>query len=109
MRHFLSLFLFVLFVSASAKNIYVSPGASGQADGSLKHPYSSILEAQLAARAKFGKEEVNIWLLDGTYYLDQPVTFSHEDGGTKRHPVYYRALHEGKAIVSGGRRLEVQW
>lgn len=109
MRHFLSLFLLVLFVSASAKDIYVSPGASGQADGSLEHPYSSFLEAQLAARDKVGKEVVNIWLLDGTYYLNQPLTFSHEDGGTKEHPVYYRALHEGKAIVSGGRELEVQW
>lgn len=109
MRLFLSLFLFVFCVDVAAMDIYVSPVATGPANGSLEHPYPSILEAQLAARTKLGKELVNIWLLDGSYYLDQPLTFSHEDGGTKQHPVYYRALNEGKAIVSGGRRLEVQW
>jgi hypothetical protein len=109
MKHISILLLLTLFLSVQAKDIYVSPEGSGKADGSSEHPFRTIEEAQLASRDFVGKEEVHIWLGNGIYYLDKPIRFTHEDGGTAQYPVYYRAIQDGKAIISGGRRLELQW
>ena len=106
--------LFILLISlctlaGKAVDIYVTPGGEGRAEGSFEHPYHSIEEAQMAARVHSGKEMVNIRLKDGIYYLEKPLIFTPEDGGTEQYPVYYRALHEGKAIISGGMQLQVEW
>lgn len=92
----------------SAADLYVSPEGSEQADGSIGRPYS-LTQVQLAAQPYLGTETVHIWLMDGVYYLDQPLVFSHGDGGTREFPVYYQALNEGKSILSGGKRLELEW
>jgi len=105
---FFILLLFPLAVPLSAVDLYVSPEGSEQADGSFGRPYK-LEQVREAASRFLGKEEVNIWLNDGMYYLDEALVFSHIDGGTREYPVYYRALHEGKAIISGGRRLDVKW
>ena len=103
-----SIFLFFFVLPLAAADLYVSPEGSEQSDGSFRRPYK-LDEARQAAWPLLGKEEVTIWLKDGIYYLDKTLVFSHEDGGTREFPVYYCALHEGKAIISGGRRLEVEW
>jgi hypothetical protein len=109
MKYSFALFLLALFLSGSAKDIYISKTGSGLAEGSLEHPFHSIEQARIAARAYTCNEVVNIWLDDGIYYLDQPISFTQEDGGTEEFPVYYRAIHEGDAIISGGARLDVTW
>lgn len=112
MRIQLHLFIIILaFLSFSleAIDIYVSPGGSGRAEGTIDKPFHSLEEARLAASAIAGKETVNIWLADGIYYLEKPLVFTPVDGGTKEHPVYWRALHDGKAIISGGKKLNVKW
>jgi len=106
-----SIFILVLscYLSGLAKDIYVSPGGEGRADGSIEYPLHSILKARDMARKYIGNEVVNICLNDGIYYLEESIQLTWMDGGTKKFPVYYRAVNEGKAIISGGRRLEVQW
>jgi len=111
MRFFIfycSIILFILVFPLSAVDLYVSPEGSEEADGSFEHPYK-LEQARHAVSSFLGKEEINIWLRDGIYYLAGALVFSHEDGGTLEYPVYYRALHKGKAIISGGKRLEVEW
>lgn len=95
--------------NASSKDIYVSPGGSGIADGSNKHPLHSIEDARNLARKYAGKEAVTIYLKDGIYYLDKALVFASEDSGTLEFPIFYKAANEGKAIVSGGKRLKVSW
>ena len=108
-KFLIALFLQAFILTGSAMDIYVSPGGNGRADGTFEYPFHSIDEARQAALAHTGNESVNIWLNDGIYYLEKPVRFTWEDGGTQRYPVYYRAVNEGKAIISGGKRLSVQW
>lgn len=103
-----SVFLLFLVFPLSAADLYVSPKGSAHADGSMASPFT-LKQAMEAARAYLGKDAVHIWLMDGTYYLEEPLVFEHRDGGTAAFPVYYRALHEGKAIISGGRRLDLEW
>jgi hypothetical protein len=107
--------LLTLFLSISASfclpaiEIYVSPGASETGDGTRERPFRSIHDARDLARTFAGKEPVTVWIGDGIHYLDQTLQFKAEDGGTGKYPLYYRALHEGKAVISGGKRLEVEW
>jgi len=103
-----SLTLSTLVLPLTALDLYVSPEGAAKADGSFDHPYT-LNEARQAARSYPGGEAVNIWLMDGIYYLEKTLVFSPEDGGTQEDPVFYRALNDGKAILSGGRRLEVKW
>jgi len=103
-----ALLLSMLISPLVAADLYVSPVGSEHADGSIDRPYT-LDEARLAARSFLGREEVHIWLLDGTYYLDKAQEFTHEDGGTGEYPVYYRAMNEGKSIISGGLLLDVEW
>jgi hypothetical protein len=111
MRFFLfssCFFLSCLILPLSAMDLYVSPQGSEHPDGSIDRPFT-LEEARLAARSFLGKEAVHVWLTDGIYYLQEALVFGHQDGGTLEFPVYYRALNEGKAIISGGRRLELIW
>ncbi len=93
----------------NAMDIYVTPCGTGKADGSSKYPFHTIEQAPDLARNYVGKEAVNIHLNDGIYYLEKPLTFTTEDGGTQAYPVYYQAVNEGKAMISGGRLLSVKW
>jgi len=103
------LILMGTLLPCSAKDIYVSPGGASKSDGSIKYPFHTIIQARNMARKFVGKEVVTIHLNDGVYYLEKPVALTWEDGGTQRYPVYYRAVNEGKAFISGGRQLAVQW
>lgn len=105
---FISLFL-SFSLSVSAIDFYVSPGAAGRMDGSKDFPFSSLEEARQSARPYAGKEVVNVWLMEGTYYLEAPLRFTREDGGSQHYPVTYRALREGTAVLSGGRILDLDW
>lgn len=112
MKHRIYFFCFYLIsfnLTVQALDLYVIPGGSGRADGSRDYPFFSIQEARNAAQIYAGKEIITIWLNDGIYYLDDAIRFLPENGGSLQHPVYYRAVNEGKAMISGGKKLEVQW
>ena len=90
-------------------DIYVSPDGNDSADGSIGNPFKSIAAAQLYAKSFVGKEPVTVYLNDGIYYLDETLKFTYHDSGTKKYPVYYKALNERKAIISGGKKLILKW
>jgi len=89
--------------------IHVSPTGDDAADGSAQHPLRTLSAAQLRARAQAGESRVTIWLADGTYYLEEPFVLTPEDKGTQDMPVTYKASNEGKAVLSGGIRLDLDW
>ena len=95
--------------SAFGFDLYVSPTGSDGQPGTSTAPLKTLEAAQKLARTKAGKEPVTVAVLDGTYYLDQPLVFTSEDSGSAGAPVTYRAAHEGKAILSGGVRLQLSW
>jgi hypothetical protein len=110
MKHFLIVIQILVYcITVTAKDIFVSPGGNDTADGSSVFPLQSIETARKLARQFVAKEAVIIYLSDGVYYLDKTIAFKPEDGGTKEFPIYYKAVNEGKAIVSGGKLLNVSW
>ena len=94
---------------ASAADFHVSPSGNDGNPGTQAAPFQTLEAARNAARAFSGKEPVTVHVADGIHYLPQTLGFTPADSGSERWPVVFRAEHEGKAILSGGQRLELQW
>ena len=103
----------LLFFSLSCQQkpiqIFISPLGDNNADGTKENPVMTITKAKQLASDFFGKREVNIIFDDGIYYLFKPIVFTNDHSGAENYPVVYRAANEGKAIISGGARLNLQW
>ncbi|MCU0915310.1 MAG: PDZ domain-containing protein [Planctomycetes bacterium] len=98
-----------LGTGARAGEIHVS--SAGRDDGSrtAAAPLRTLVAAQQAARKLVGRESVTILLHAGTYYLPETLVFTSADSGTKVAPVTYAAAPGEQVVLSGGRRLDLQW
>ena len=100
---------FTLTAATWAAEIFVAPTGDDHNLGTLTAPLKSLSAARDAARKFAGKEGVTITLADGSYYLADTLVFTAEDSGTEKYPVVYRAENEGKAVISGGLKLDLKW
>ena len=55
-----------------------------------------------AEAGSFLLQRTLILVRGGTYRLEEPVVFTPEDSGTRRHPIIYAAYPGEKAVFSGG-------
>jgi membrane-associated protease RseP (regulator of RpoE activity) len=101
----------LLFCSAAmAVDLYVSPTGNDANSGTKSsQPLASFSAARDAVRKVAGKEAVTVHFADGVYYLPETLLFTPADSGSARYPVIYTADHEGKAVLSGGSMLNLQW
>lgn len=95
--------------ASGAKTIHVSPQGDDRHAGSFNAPVQSLAAARELVRPHAGKEPVEVVLADGVYYLPETFVLIPQDSGTAEAPVVYRAQNEGKAVLSGGSRLELNW
>lgn len=89
--------------SAEAVILHVKPGGGDDA-------YPSLSAAREAIRARRGQDAwkdvpITVLVHEGTYYLDEPLVFGPEDGGTKAAPVTYAAFENARPVISGGRSI----
>jgi len=94
---------------AQAAEFHVSPTGKDSNTGSASAPFATLGAARDATRKMAGKESVTIVMADGIHYLPETLVFRPEDSGTKEHPVLWRAANEGKTVLSGGRKLKLEW
>lgn len=100
----------ILFSGAlPAAEIYVAPDGDDSGVGTRNAPLRSLDAARDAARSLAGKETVTVHVADGVYYLPQPLVFTSADSGTEDYPVSYVAENDGRAVLSGGMSLQLQW
>ncbi|WP_299577387.1 right-handed parallel beta-helix repeat-containing protein [uncultured Sunxiuqinia sp.] len=105
-------FLFLIGLVAcqpKTRDIYVSPQGNDDQNGSAEQPIKTLQKAKDLAASYAGKQEVNIILEDGTYYLNETLVFNFKDSGTEEFPINIRAAHEGGAVISGGKELSLNW
>ncbi len=95
--------------SALAADLHVSPAGKDTNPGTQAAPFQTLTAARDAARKVAGHEPVTVHVADGIYYLPETLVFTPADSGRASAPVIYRADHEGKAILSGGLKLELKW
>ena len=106
-----ALWIFVISSGAFSRSIdiFVSPQGNDTNPGSsLKVPFATLQKAQLAAReAKKTKQNIpiNIYLTEGTYYLNEPLVFSSADKASADAPVTWRSYKNKKVVISGGRKV----
>ncbi len=96
-------------LSAHAADLHVSPTGKDGNPGTYAAPFNHLAAARDAARRFAGKEAVTIHVADGLYYLPETLVFTHSDSGTEKFPVIYQAVNEGKAVLSGGLKLDLKW
>ncbi len=92
-----------------AKDLHVAPGGNDGNPGSRGAPLQTLSAARDAARKLAGREPVTIHVADGVYYLPETLVFTPPDSGTEAHPIVYQAVNEGKAVLSGGLKLKLDW
>ncbi len=92
-----------------AAEIHVSPAGNDSNPGTAARPLATLAAAQQMARPFAGHRPVTVWLHTGVYYLPEPLRFTAADSGTKKWPVVYAAAQGETPVISGGRRLKLEW
>ncbi len=93
---------FALSGHAHALDLHVSAVGKDANPGTEGAPLASLAAARDAARKVVGKEAVTIHVVDGIYHLPETLVFTPADSGSAEFPVVYRAVNEGRAVLSGG-------
>ncbi len=103
----LHLIIFFLFpITLWGQTIYVSPIGNDNNVGTKKKPVKSFAKAQELARKASADQTVEVIFADGIYYLPETIKFTNRDN---KRAVTYRSAHEGKAVISGGSQLQLNW
>ena len=93
-----------------AHAFYVSPQGDDGHPGTAAQPLATIAAAQRAVRkAMRNGSPIRVWLQEGTYYLESPLTFSAQDSGVPDAPILYAAGPGQEVTISGGRPLSCRW
>jgi hypothetical protein len=97
-------------VSTGTKAFYVSRAGGDGNPGTESRPFATLDRARRAVQhtVKDG-EPVQVWIREGTYYLDVPLTIDPKDSGAPSAPVAYSAYPGEEVTLSGGCALTCKW
>ena len=97
--------------AAASADLFVSPSGSDAAAGTFAAPFKTLAKAKAAVRQMISSASgpINVYMRAGTYYLETPLTFSPEDGGSATAPITYSAYRGEKVIISGGIKVTSSW
>lgn len=99
---------FALGTNVLAQNkLFVSLRGSDTGQGSQMMPFVSINRALTEARKTSG--DVAIYLMEGTYYLNQPIVFTLEDSRKENETLTITNFENQQVTVSGGVELNLKW
>lgn len=106
-------FIFSTLVSVAfaQHTIYVSQSYTGkEKDGTINHPYSTLLEGQQAARKYLASStnDVAVILRGGVYTLTKTFELNEQDACKGHQKLIYKAYPNEQVIVSGGKQI-VGW
>jgi hypothetical protein len=94
---------------AGERTIYVSPNGDNQnAGNSIEKPLKDIQFAldKIPDLKKAGEGTIQIRLMEGDYYLTNPLEIRPEHSGTETSPVIVSSQPGSKVAISGGKKLE---
>lgn len=86
---------------------YVAPKGNDAGQGTKAKPFASINRARIEARKTPGRVEIN--LMGGTYYLDQPIVFTSEDSRKDDETLTIKNFENQKVTISGSAVLNLKW
>ena len=94
-----------------AYHLYVSAqGDDGIADGSSEKPFATLQSAKEYVRGLDKTSgDIIVEIGDGTYYLDETLTFDETDSGSADCTVHYMASEGANPVISGGKEITGIW
>jgi hypothetical protein len=94
-----------------ATNLFVSTDGDDHNPGTIDRPLRSFTSAQASVRAlrKRSAGAIAVYLRQGTYYLDQTITFTADDSGEQQAQVLYASYPGERVVLSGGTKLNPRW
>lgn len=99
---------FLFSMNAQAQTIFfVSPVGNDSNGGTQAKPFATIKKAVAEGRKLSGEVKIN--LLEGTYYLSQPVVFTAEDSLNENETLTITNFENQKVTVSGSVPLKLKW
>ena len=110
MKKIFYIFFVILLLNTIVKaqtNFYISPKGNDSNKGTLTNPFESITRALAEARKTPGT--VVVYLLKGTYYLNQPIIFTHNDSRKENETLTITNLENQKVTISGSAALNLKW
>jgi hypothetical protein len=101
------------FVSKNKSNdtnvtYYVSVKGNDGNPGTLAKPFKTIAKVRQQVREvnKDMKSDIIVYIMEGDYFLNNPLYFTEEDSGTNGHKVIYKNYNDpGSAKILGGKAL----
>jgi len=102
------LYVTVVYISTTAQiSFYVSHKGNDYNKGSKSKPFASINRALIEARKTKGN--VVIYLLEGTYYISNPIVLTSEDSRQDGESLLITNYKNQKVTISGGLMLNLKW
>lgn len=90
--------------------IYVSTTGSDSNPGTKAKPFATIQKAKDFVKAlDKTKGDIVVEIADGTYYLEDTLSFDLSDSGTKDCTIKYVAAKGAFPIISGGKQITGSW
>lgn len=103
-KYILSLILLMCLKQASpAEGIYLSPGGSDTAAGTIKAPMKSLKAALISARKH--AHPITIWLEGGVYSIKETIQLSSQDAESRETALTIRAMPGKTVILRGGESI----
>jgi len=108
-------FLFVITtvqaIATDSRMLYVSVNGDDFNPGTKTKPFATISKAKHAVRElkESTNKPIEVFVREGSYYLDEPVVFGPEDSGSKDAPIIYQAAEGERVTLSGGKKLSCSW
>lgn len=100
-----SLFFFLLTSNIFAIDIFVSTTGNDKNTGGKNDPFLTIDRARIAVRDLIKKglnENVQVYIMEGTYVLNKTIIFGLDDSPKGNYTVTYQAYQNSKVIISSG-------
>lgn len=93
---------------AAAKDIYVSVKGSDKNPGTQALPFATLERARQEA-GKYKKDRVRVYVMQGVYYLDQPLVFTVADSREEQFSLSFEAFSGHAPVVKGSRKLSLDF
>lgn len=91
---------------------YVSPdGNDGNSGKTVQQAFRSVKKARETVRTINSNMtgDIVVYLMDGTWELDETLRFDQKDSGTNGHNIWYKAYDGTSPMLSGGTKLTGEW
>lgn len=97
--------------SKNTITLYVSMDGNDMNSGKETAPFATLERAKEAVREmkQSFSNPITVYVREGTYYLDKPLTFHSEDSGSAASTITYQAYPGERPVLSGGRKISGPW